>query len=78
MSYSAKLATGHLCVLAGTWLTRLGCVSVFVWQVIGIGVLDGDSDFEGMVKAGISTGIGFSVAQTVQNMIVPHGQCWLD
>ena len=32
----------------------------------------------GMIKAGSSTALGFGAVQLVQNVTVPHGNCWLD
>lgn len=46
--------------------------------LIPIGVTDDDSILLGMVKAGSSTALGFTVVQTAQNVMVPHGDCWLD
>lgn len=43
-----------------------------------VGIEDADSILAGVVKAGASTGIGFISAQSIQNVIYPAGDAWLD
>lgn len=43
-----------------------------------VGVEDIDTNLIGCVKAGSSTALGFTVAQSVQNVAYPKGQAWCD
>lgn len=43
-----------------------------------VGIEDIDTDILGCVKAGSSTALGFTVAQTAQNLSYPKGQAWND
>jgi len=43
-----------------------------------VGIEDGASDLTGMVTAGSSTAIGFTVFQSAQNVVWPAGKCWTD
>ena len=48
------------------------------WMTGLIGIGDDDAILMGMVKAGSSTALGFCAVQLVQNVTIPHGNCWLD
>jgi len=43
-----------------------------------VGVEDVDPNLIGVCKAGMSTGLGFVAAQSVQNVVYPAKQAWLD
>lgn len=46
----------------------------FTWLAIH----EGDSNALGIVKAGSSTFVGFSIMQTIENLLLPIGSNWLD
>jgi hypothetical protein len=48
------------------------------WLRGAVGIEDGTSDLLGMTTAGVSTGLGFGVFQTVQNVALPAGKNWCD
>merc|ERR1719230_1488003 len=60
----------------GTDVAYLGGDGNFLRPLVG--VEDADSDIVGIVKAGTSTAMGFSVFQTIQNFVYPKGAAWLD
>ena len=45
---------------------------------ISIGIEDADAALIGCAKAGSSTALGFVSAQSLQNLVTPQGQCWVD
>lgn len=60
----------------GTDVAYLGGEGNFLRPLVG--VEEFDSDLLGIVKAGTSTGLGFCVAQSIQNVSYKPGQAWLD
>lgn len=67
---------GATAFFVGTDTEYLDGAGNFLRPVIGIE--DADSDIAGCIKAGSSTALGFAMAQSVQNVIYPKDQCWLD
>jgi hypothetical protein len=51
---------------AGNWLRPV------------VGIEDADAALIGCAKAGSSTALGFVSAQSLQNLVTPQGQCWVD
>jgi hypothetical protein len=43
-----------------------------------VGIESNMSDLEGMVRAGMSTSIGFAATQSVENVVYPKGTNWTD
>mmetsp|Transcript_5906 Transcript_5906/g.12959 ORF Transcript_5906/g.12959 Transcript_5906/m.12959 type:complete len:280 (+) Transcript_5906:69-908(+) len=48
----------------------------FLLNIVGIN--DGDSLIKACLLAGLSTSLGFGVAQTLFNILFPAGKCWID
>ena len=69
-------AGGASSFFVGTDVAYLGGDGNFLRPLVG--VEDFDSDVVGIVKAGASTAMGFSVFQTIQNFVYPKGSAWLD
>ena len=51
---------------AGNWLRPV------------VGIEDAEAAAIGCVKAGCSTALGFVSAQSLQNLVMPAGKCWVD
>ena len=59
-------------------LTNGVATSFFVGLLVAVGVHEDDSVLPGALKAGLSTAMGFVVAQTVFNVVFPSDKCWID
>ena len=48
----------------------------FLLNIVGIN--DGDSIIKACLLAGLSTSLGFGIAQALFNVLFPAGKCWID
>ena len=48
------------------------------WLRPVVGIEDGTALLPGAATAGLSTSIGFTSMQMVENVVVPRGKCWVD
>jgi len=67
---------GGTSAFVGTDVAYLNGEGNFLRPIVGIE--EGMSDLEGCIKAGTSTGLGFAVAQTAENLVWPRGKLWVD